>query len=417
YKDRNIYALYDAFWHHGVIGIAAGRLCEKYNKPVILMTLKEDGETAVGSARSPEGVSIYDILNECDKEILSFGGHDAAAGLSVNVKNVPTFINQVEKVALRYKVELIKKIDVDLKLKLSEIDDSLWNSIRSLAPFGEGFAKPVFLSEKVNIVLNTPIKDIGRRLVFQNGQDTCGGVLWREADYDEMPEDCKIIYNVSQNIFNNKKELRLSIISILKNEKDNETEFKPEKIKIIDLRENPDRAKEYMGLKDTVVFYEGIDKELRHIGKNRFEIANAKTLVMYSIPPSLKVLKSIVNKVKPQEVVLVFADEIVIKEEFIKKAAGLIKFIISRKEGLTSYAELTGLLGQSLEVIDLVLEYFQASGIIKYESMEDNLLIREGSGNNTKHSEEYKRAVCVLIDETAAFRKYIKNSSKPLLII
>lgn len=417
HKDRNIFALYDAFWHHGVIGIAAGRLCEKYNKPIILMTIKEDGETVVGSARSPEGVSIYDILNECDSEIFSFGGHDAAAGLSLNIKNVPLFINQVEKVALRHKVEPVKKIDVDMELKLSEIDEYLWNSIRSLAPFGEGFERPVFISKKVKISVNAPIKDIGRRLVFQNGQEICNGVFWREAGYEETPEDCEIIYNVNQNVFKSKKELRLNIISIINKEKDTEIEFKPESIKIVDLRDTPEKFKDYLGLKSSQVFYEGTDKELRQQGKNRFEITEANTLVMYSIPPSLEVFRSIIQKAKPQEVAVIFADKAITKEEFLKKALGLIKFVISKKEGTTSYAELKSLLGQSYECIDLLLKYFEVSGVIQYESVEDNLVIKEGSGKSTKDSERYKKAVCILVNEAEAFRKYVKNSSQPLLII
>lgn len=417
HKDRNIFALYDAFWHHGVIGIAAGRLCEKYNKPVILMTAKEDGETVTGSARSPEGVSIYDILNECDSEKFRFGGHDAAAGLSLNIKDVPEFINQVEKVALRHKVEPIKKIDVDMELKLSEIDDFLWNSIRSLAPFGEGFGRPVFISKKVKIALNAPIRDIGRRLVFQNGQDICNGVFWREADYEETPENCEIIYSVNQNVFRSKKELRLNIISIINEEKDSEIEFKPESIKIVDLRDKSEKFKEYLALKNSQIFYEGTDKDLRQSGKSRFEITEANTLVMYSIPPTLEVLRSIIHKAKPQEVVLIFVEEIISQQEFFKKASGLIKFIISKKEGLTSFAELKSLLGQSYECIELLLKYFEASGAIQYESVEDNLVIREGNGKRTKDCERYKKAGSVLIDEAAAFRKYIKNSLKPLLII
>jgi len=414
HKDRNILALYDAFWHHGVIGIAAGRLCEKHNKPVILMTLKEDGETAVGSARSPEGVSIYDILSECNPELLRFGGHAAAAGLSLNVKDVPAFIKEVEKVSLRHKVEHEKKMDVDLELKLAQVNEALWNSMRSIAPFGEGFERPAFLSKKIKITSNLPIKNIGRRLVLQNGQDVCNGVLWREAGYEDMPEECEIVYNVNQTIFKNKKEIRLNILHIIEKSKVEEYEFRPESIKIVDLRDKTSRVKEYFGLNDTIIFYEGTDKGLRQVGKDRFGITHARTLVMYSIPPSVEVLKSIMNKSKPQEIVLFYVDEITGEEESIKKAVGLIKFIISRKEGLTSYTELVSLLGHRFEVIDLLLKYFRAEGIIEYEDYDDKLLIKEESHKSTLDSERYLKAVLAMLEESQACRRYIRTKKEPL---
>lgn len=408
HKDRNIFALYDEFWHHGVIGIAAGRLCEKYNKPVAFMTLKEDQETVVGSARSPEGVSIYDILKECNPQLLKFGGHESAAGLSLNVKDVDIFIKEVEKVAFRHNVEQEKKIAVDMELKLSQIDETLWNSLKKIAPFGENFERPIFVSKDVKLISNLPIKNIGRRLAFQSGADTCEGVLWRQADYEETPEKCEIIYNINQSVFRGKKEIKLNILSIEKREQTKEVEYKPEGIKITDLRGKPEKAREYFGARDTVIYYEGTDNELRLIGKNRFEISDANTLVMYSMPPSVEALRSIVNRAKPQQIVLLYIDEMNGKEEFIKKALGLIKFIISKKEGMTSYLELSILLGQEFKAIDLLLKYFNEAGMIWYEEFEDNIQLYEGNGKS--QGERYKKAAYILIDEALAFRKFIRNS-------
>jgi len=63
-KNKTILVLYKEYWHHGIIGIAAGRICELYRKPAILFSLKEDGITAVGSARSIEEVNIYELIKE-----------------------------------------------------------------------------------------------------------------------------------------------------------------------------------------------------------------------------------------------------------------------------------------------------------------------------------------------------------------
>jgi single-stranded-DNA-specific exonuclease len=64
-KNKTVLVLYSDFWHHGIIGIAAGRVCEVYRKPAILLSLKEDGKTVVGSARSVEEINIYELIKEC----------------------------------------------------------------------------------------------------------------------------------------------------------------------------------------------------------------------------------------------------------------------------------------------------------------------------------------------------------------
>lgn len=410
HKDRNIFALYDEFWHHGVIGIAAGRLCEKYKKPVILMTLKEDGKTAVGSARSPEGVSIYEILSECNPEKLSFGGHDAAAGLSLNIKDVSAFIKEVERVSLRHNAETEKTIDVDLELKLSEINESLWDSIKSIAPYGQGFERPVFLSGRVKVNSNLPIKNIGRRLVLQNGPDLCSGVLWRQADYEEMPEDCEIIYNVSQTVFRDKKEVRLNVINILEKPENGKSEYEPQEVKIIDIRGVPEKVEEYCGEKDTVIFYEGIDKKWREKGTSRFDIPEVHTLVLYSIPPSIDIFKRLIKKARPKEVIISFADEIITKDELIRRTVGIIKHIISKKQGITSYSELESLLGQTFETTALLLNCFQASGFMEYNEVEDNLFLKEGKFKVLIKNEKYKKAISTLFAESAGFKSFIKKA-------
>ena len=88
---------YSPFWHQGVIGIAAGRLCELHHVPVVLMTLKEDGATVTGSARSNDQINIFDCLTKVKEYLAHFGGHAKAAGLSCELTQMGKLISHLQR--------------------------------------------------------------------------------------------------------------------------------------------------------------------------------------------------------------------------------------------------------------------------------------------------------------------------------
>lgn len=147
--------LHEENWHPGVIGIVASRLVEKYYRPTIMLTTI-DG-VAKGSARSISKFNIYEALKKCEDLLLHFGGHQAAAGLAVEVDKLEEFrvkFNQVVKESL-VDDDLQPEIKIDAKLRLSEITPKFLRIIEQFSPFGPGNMRPVFLSEKVEVV-NTP---------------------------------------------------------------------------------------------------------------------------------------------------------------------------------------------------------------------------------------------------------------------
>ena len=86
--EKGILVLYHPDWHEGVLGIVAGKIAEQYKRPCICLTLKDDGVTATGSARSVGDVSIYELLVDSKDYLKKFGGHKQAAGMSLNVENI-----------------------------------------------------------------------------------------------------------------------------------------------------------------------------------------------------------------------------------------------------------------------------------------------------------------------------------------
>ena len=165
--------LHNENWHPGVIGIVASRLVEKYYRPSVLLTTI-DG-VAKGSARSINGFNIYEALQKCEDLLLHFGGHRAAAGLALEVEKIDEFrakFNEVLKSSITSE-DLLQEINIDSKLKFSEISPKFLRILDQFSPFGPANLRPIFLAEEVHIV-NTP-RIVGNNHLLasfkQNGSD------------------------------------------------------------------------------------------------------------------------------------------------------------------------------------------------------------------------------------------------------
>lgn len=132
-------------WEHGVIGIVASRLVEKYYRPTILLTI-EDGK-ASGSARSVEGFSIYEALVSCKDLFHKFGGHDMAAGMSLKEADIQDLSTRLNVYAQEHMDQetLTLKIKADMRLELSEVDIAFIEKISLFEPYGTGNEEPKFI--------------------------------------------------------------------------------------------------------------------------------------------------------------------------------------------------------------------------------------------------------------------------------
>ncbi|MEG8947997.1 single-stranded-DNA-specific exonuclease RecJ [Rosettibacter firmus] len=195
--------LHDDNWHPGVIGIVASRLVEKFNRPTIMLTTI-DG-IAKGSARSIPGFNIYDALQNCEDLLLQFGGHEAAAGLAVEIDKLNLFkqrFNEVLRQCIK-KEDIFPEILIDAKIAFSEITPKFIRILEQFAPFGPGNMRPIFLSEKVALT-NFP-KIVGNNHLVatfkQNGNDkvfdAIGFNLGFYADHIDKNKDLvDIVYTI-----------------------------------------------------------------------------------------------------------------------------------------------------------------------------------------------------------------------------
>lgn len=139
-------------WHEGILGIVASRLCRRFYRPVILISTK-DGRGR-GSARSIPGVDLYKGLTACEGELVQFGGHPMAAGLSIKPAQIDRFKRKFEQVmeAMTTPDDFSQKTAVDYHLDLDDISDELIDELESLSPFGEENPEPVFMTRHIDIV-------------------------------------------------------------------------------------------------------------------------------------------------------------------------------------------------------------------------------------------------------------------------
>ncbi len=165
--------LHNDNWHPGVIGIVASRLVEKFNRPTIMLTTI-DG-IAKGSARSIPGFNIYEALQSCEDLLLQFGGHEAAAGLAIELDKLDLFRNRFNELLRQCikKEDIFPEILIDAKISFSEITPKFIRILEQFAPFGPGNMRPIFLSEKVSLTNNPKIVGNNHLVTTfkQNGND------------------------------------------------------------------------------------------------------------------------------------------------------------------------------------------------------------------------------------------------------
>ena len=141
--------VFQAHWHKGVVGIVASRLIEKHYKPTVVLT--QSGDVITGSARSVNGFNLYEALHACRAHLLGYGGHFAAAGMTMAVDALEDFKIAFEAaVADRItEAQLTPEISINASLPLDDISMQFFQIISQMEPFGPDNMRPVFIAKGV----------------------------------------------------------------------------------------------------------------------------------------------------------------------------------------------------------------------------------------------------------------------------
>ncbi len=207
--------LYQPHWHKGVVGIAASRIVEKYNRPAIIMT-ESNGEI-VGSARSVSGFDIYEALKSCNDMLLRFGGHKHAAGISLTTDKLKIFSERFENLAKETEIlaSPVAESSISAELQFEDVTPSLWKKIKKFAPFGPQNRNPIFVSRNVEDTgYSKLLKNNHLRLSLRQKQSPVFyGIAFGQGEAFEQikknPFD--ICYNLQENHWDGKTTIQLNV--------------------------------------------------------------------------------------------------------------------------------------------------------------------------------------------------------------
>ena len=192
-------------WHHGVIGIVSSRIKDMYYRPNILLSV-EDG-VATGSARSIEGFNLFDALCTCSDLMIKFGGHAAAAGMSLKAENVPELarrLNEYAKIHMDSQM-LVPVQRPELRLKPSEVTVELIELIQRMEPFGQDMPEPLAeISGQLSEVRKIGADGATLRMKIMDHRRSLGTVGFRRsimADYYSAGMDVSIAGNLDINYY------------------------------------------------------------------------------------------------------------------------------------------------------------------------------------------------------------------------
>lgn len=225
-SDKEIHSkhatvVYQPHWHKGVVGIVASRLTEQYYRPTVVLT--KSGDIVAGSARSVVGFNLYEAIHACKEYLLGYGGHFAAAGMTLEEKNVHAFAAAFEKVVSTTLLpeQKIPVIEIDLEIEMTALNWNLYKLIGQMEPFGPDNLRPVFLLRGVwNTGYSKIVKDEHIRFSITDGQHTFNGIgfgLAKKFTLLEKQQSVDIAFTLDENDFNNQRTLQIRVIDIRKN--------------------------------------------------------------------------------------------------------------------------------------------------------------------------------------------------------
>lgn len=160
--DRRVLVLDSAEWHHGVIGIVASRIVEEFHRPALLLSIDAETKLARGSGRSIRGLHLAEALAHQKEMLLTFGGHAAAAGLSLHAQNVEAFRAAFESTAMSLlsAEDLVPRLNVDEQIRVGDLTEKLCHDLDQFEPFGMGNPRPTFAV--IGVLLSSPPRVFGK---------------------------------------------------------------------------------------------------------------------------------------------------------------------------------------------------------------------------------------------------------------
>ncbi|MBP6287793.1 MAG: single-stranded-DNA-specific exonuclease RecJ [Ferruginibacter sp.] len=215
-QNRKTTVVFKDHWHKGVVGIVASRLIETWYRPTVVLT--KSGDIAAGSARSVPGFNLYEAIHACREHLLGYGGHFAAAGLSLLPENIEAFSAKFEEVVSATIPEhlLIPEINIDTDISFKDITQNFYSIICQMEPFGPENMRPVLIAKKVlDTGYSKVVKEDHLRFVVKQDNQTFTGIGFNLAEkFPLMKRPVDLVFTLDENEWNGTTSLQLKIIDL-----------------------------------------------------------------------------------------------------------------------------------------------------------------------------------------------------------
>ena len=215
--DDRVLVVYLPDCHESLAGIIAGRIRERYYRPVFVLTRAEEG--VKGSGRSIETYSMFEEMSKCKELYTKYGGHPMAAGVSMPEEHVELFRQRLNELCTLTEEELTEVIHIDMALPFSYVSERLVEELSLLEPFGKGNTKPVFAARNVQVLESRVLgknQNVLRMKLMDESGTTLEGIYFHNC-MQEVLRDLQgkkaihILYYPEINEFRGRRSLQLRI--------------------------------------------------------------------------------------------------------------------------------------------------------------------------------------------------------------
>jgi single-stranded-DNA-specific exonuclease len=201
----------------GVVGLAAGRLCEEFYRPAVVVSIGET--TSRGSARSIAEFHVTDALDQCRDLLIRHGGHAAAAGFTVHNENLSRLASQLKRLAAETLADktLRPTLLVDAQLGLGELSRQLYDWLVKLEPFGYANPAPVFMTRHLRVLDKRAVgsKRSHLKLHLSDGRTRWSAIAFRQAHWlKRLPRYIDVAYHLELNKWNGHERLQLNVCDL-----------------------------------------------------------------------------------------------------------------------------------------------------------------------------------------------------------
>tara|TARA_B100001248_G_scaffold261950_1_gene255169 strand:- start:1612 stop:3306 length:1695 start_codon:yes stop_codon:yes gene_type:complete len=212
HPDKSSLVLFSQDWHPGVLGIIASRIVKKYGLPCVILSSKDS--IAKGSLRTANELNVYRVLEQCSNILIQFGGHSAAAGVTIYEDKIKEFENKFESIISNYDFEAGEPLEIDSLVKFSEINIDLISDIEKMEPFGKGNPYPIFVSKNVKIESKRVLKDKHLEMYLNQDNFKMRAIWFNFNKSSSDMENIDIVFTLQRDSFRGNNNINLNILDI-----------------------------------------------------------------------------------------------------------------------------------------------------------------------------------------------------------